>query len=191
MKIEMLTTHVDADRFLTRAESEKLADFGCLLTNSDCFCGWEAILWSWNALSGPKDFTSDHFMKIEWLVTMNCGSDPRKYTWYCHRIPGNCPDLPFVSQNLLRVAVNCPYRTPAPPRMFTNGVWIWLILLWGSLHTIGTLEASFGTRNMNFKLRSMWSSILAFLVRDAFWLHGPRPQNNLIDLANQANGVSG
>ena len=35
-------------------------------------------------------------MEIEWLVTTNCGLDPR-YTRYCHSIPCDCQDLPGYS----------------------------------------------------------------------------------------------
>ena len=47
--------------------------------------------------------------------------------------------------------MNCLCCAIDPLTMFTNGVWMWLILLWGSLLAKnGILVTSVGSRNMNF-----------------------------------------
>ena len=93
-------------------------------------------------------------MEIEWIISTNGSSDPR-HTWYCHRIPANCPDIyyfvihsGFVSQKLLQVAVNCLYCASEPSKIFMNAEWTGPILLWGSLLANGALDTSFGSRNM-------------------------------------------
>ena len=70
----------------------------------------------------------NHLYPSWWLLlTTTCRLDSR-WTWYCHRISGNCTGLPCCSlwfrvQKFVQVAINCLCLTSDPPGMFIIGVW--------------------------------------------------------------------
>ena len=113
-------------------------------------------LWSGHLLLMPRNLTWKILIKRKQLVTTNCDwiRDTRDivadfkvitqiyrviHSWFC-----------VTEIASIQVAVNCLCCTSDTPRIFTNGEWAWLILLLRSLHANGTLDAHFGSRNVDF-----------------------------------------
>ena len=158
MKMEWLDTSVTVIWSPVRAESELFwVILGVFLADLGRYCGWGATLWPGNLPLRPENLTYDRLMKIEWLITTIVILDPRYV--HTHDIVIESQVVAqvyrvirsdFVTHKLLQVVVNCLCRVSDPPRMFKNGVWTWLILLWGSLLADGTWDVSFRSHNMSF-----------------------------------------
>ena len=165
------TPHCSADKWKQWFWSPKLPEFRHFLAK------FRPILWSgsqfviWKCtLEALKPYLGSFFWKWSgWLPqvvvwtrdTLDIDTESQVIAQIYHVIHSG-----FVSQKLLQVAVNCIYRTSDPPRMFANGVWTWMMLLWGSLIANGTLDTSFGSRNTNFCFLSalFWDNLGKYIM---------------------------
>ena len=65
------------------------------------------------------------------------------------------------------------------PEMSTNSVWMWMILLWGSLPANSILDTSFGSRNMFSNVLVLYFEIIFFRlpgIQMKNYKHTPKSQ---------------